>query len=107
MNEIDVNQLVSQLRSMAAQASQTASLEPEPTRGAPDFATLLKQSVDKVNEFQQQASKLAVAFERGDPDTSLVSVMIAREKAGIAFETMTQVRNRLLRAYQDVMSMPM
>jgi len=33
-------------------------------------------------------------------------VVIASEKAGIAFEAMTEVRNRLVNAYEDIMKMP-
>ena len=36
----------------------------------------------------------------------LAGVMIARQKASIAFEATLQVRNKLLGAYKDVMSMP-
>jgi len=32
--------------------------------------------------------------------------MITMEKASVSFQAMTQVRNRLLSAYQDIMNMP-
>jgi flagellar hook-basal body complex protein FliE len=83
-------------------------LEPEPG-AAPadgDFSTLLKQSVDQVNAMQQEASKLSSAFSAGDPSVDVTEVMIALQKAGVAFQAMTEVRNRLVSAYQDVMSMP-
>jgi flagellar hook-basal body complex protein FliE len=66
----------------------------------------LKQSIDQVNAMQQEASKLSSAFSAGDPSVDVTEVMIALQKAGVAFQAMTEVRNRLVSAYQDVMSMP-
>jgi flagellar hook-basal body complex protein FliE len=32
--------------------------------------------------------------------------MVAMQKANVSFQAMTQVRNRLVSAYQDIMNMP-
>ena len=37
--------------------------------------------------------------------TPLVDVMLARQKSGLAFQAVTEVRNKLVSAYQDIMSM--
>lgn len=71
-----------------------------------EFSDLMKQSVDKVNDTQMAASKLSSAFSAGDPSVDVTEVMIALQKAGVAFQAMTEVRNRLVSAYQDIMSMP-
>ncbi len=106
MNDINVTQLLTQMRSMTALA-QGQPAEAIGAAGGVDFAALLKGSVDKVNETQQQAGSLQQAFEAGDSQVDLAQVMIAMQKAGIAFQAMTQVRNKLVSAYQDIMSMPM
>jgi flagellar hook-basal body complex protein FliE len=49
---------------------------------------------------------MAVAYEKGDPTIDLPQVMIAAEKASVSFQAMTQVRNRLVSAYEDIMKMP-
>ena len=41
----------------------------------------------------------------GKPDANLQDVMISLQKASISFQTMVQVRNKLVAAYQDVMNM--
>jgi flagellar hook-basal body complex protein FliE len=46
------------------------------------------------------------AYESGQTH-DLASVMIARQKATIAFEATLQARNRLVGAYKDVMNMPL
>jgi len=39
-------------------------------------------------------------------DIALTEVMLAKEKAGIAFEATLQIRNKVLSAYQEIMQMP-
>ena len=70
----------------------------------PSFSDMMKQAVDKVNETQMQASSLRKSFELGE-NVDLAQVMIAAQKSRISFEALTQVRNKLLTAYQDVMNM--
>jgi flagellar hook-basal body complex protein FliE len=41
----------------------------------------------------------------GDPNVNLVDVMIASQKASVAFEATVQVRNKMVEAYQEVMRM--
>lgn len=77
-----------------------------PTESSGEFASLLKQSVDAVNQAQQTSSELAKAFELGEKDVSLAEVMIASQKANVSFQAMVQIRNKLVEAYQDVMNMP-
>jgi flagellar hook-basal body complex protein FliE len=45
-------------------------------------------------------------FETGTSNASLAEVMIQMQKSSLAFEGMTQVRNRLVDAYQEIMNMP-
>lgn len=109
MSNMNVNQLLAQMKTMAAQVEQSsANLNVEGVKNAdkPDFSNLLKQSIDSVNETQMNAGQLSTGFEKGDPDASLAEVMVALEKANVSFQAMTQVRNKLLSAYQEVMNMP-
>ena len=69
------------------------------------FAALLKDSINKVNDLQQNASKMAKQFEMGNPDIQLTDVMLNLQKASLSFQAMTQVRNKLVSAYQDIMNM--
>jgi flagellar hook-basal body complex protein FliE len=105
MSQIDINSVLAQMRAMAAQAQ---SLEPKaaPMAGATDFKTLMSQAFDQVNETQQAAGRMAQAFERGDKDIDVAEVMVALQKADVSFQAISQVRNRLVSAYQDIMNMP-
>ncbi len=77
-----------------------------PEVGAPSFSDMLGQAVNKVNETQQASNQIATAFEMGQGGVDLTEVMIASQKASISFQAMTQVRNKLVQAYQDIMQMP-
>ncbi|PKM12306.1 MAG: flagellar hook-basal body complex protein FliE [Gammaproteobacteria bacterium HGW-Gammaproteobacteria-3] len=105
MSDINVNQLLAQIRTMSIEAAS----KPQQTSQAEqtDFASLLKESIDAVNSTQKTAGKMVNAFETGSSDVSLAEVMVATQKAGISFQAMLQVRNKLVDAYQEVMNMPM
>ncbi|WP_238377473.1 flagellar hook-basal body complex protein FliE [Oceanospirillum linum] len=75
--------------------------------GAPDFSEMLKAAIDKVNETQKTASALRESYEMGDPEVDITQVMIASQKSTVAFEAMSQVRNKLVSAYQEIMRMPL
>ncbi|WP_184080235.1 flagellar hook-basal body complex protein FliE [Sphingobium subterraneum] len=70
-----------------------------------DFTQALKGALEKVNQLQNDSSAAATAFERGET-TDIAAVMLAKQKASIGFEATLQVRNKLLSAYKDIMSMP-
>lgn len=103
-NSINPDTLLMQMRAMAAQAqskpTQTGSAE-----GAADFQSLLKQSINNVNDAQMESKKLGDAFQSGDPNVQVSEVMVAMQKSSVSFQAMLQVRNKLVSAYQDVMNM--
>jgi flagellar hook-basal body complex protein FliE len=107
MKEIDTGNMLAQLRANAAiaQNNLTPASTDQAPQGADSFSSLLQQSIDKVNDLQQQSGSLGKAFELGDPNVSLAEVMIAKEKAGVAFQSVLQVRKKLMEAYKEVMSM--
>ena len=72
---------------------------------AAGFGDALRSALNQVNEAQSQASSISEAYERGQT-TDIAAVMLARQQAQIGFEATLQVRNRLLTAYKDIMSMP-
>ena len=79
--------------------------EPTALPEGQNFASALKNSLDNVNTGQQQANDLAKAFEMGDPNANIQDVMLSLQKANVSFQTMVQVRNKLVTAYQDIMNM--
>ena len=103
MDTNGIDQLLSQLNATAALASGKTA--PTAKAGAADFAGMLKSAVEGVNNVQQDADKLAQAFQAGDSEANIQDVMVSLQKANLSFQTMVQVRNRLVTAYQDIMNM--
>jgi flagellar hook-basal body complex protein FliE len=99
-----------ELRSLAAEAQRAPPVGQGATAsggaGAADFGSVLKASIGEVNNLQQSATALATAFEQGQPGVDITRVMVEAQKASLAFRAMSEVRNRLVNAYQDVMNMP-
>ena len=108
MNEINTDYLLSQIRTLNAEL-EAPNATPNATTaepGAPAFGSLLQQTLDSVNEAQQTARELKLAFEAGSTDKTLAEVMIASQKADVSFRAMAEVRNKLITAYQEIMNMP-
>jgi flagellar hook-basal body complex protein FliE len=70
-----------------------------------DFTDALKSALQQVDGLQNKAGEAASAFESGQT-TDIAAVMLAKQQASIGFEATLQVRNKLLSAYKDIMSMP-
>ncbi|PPC92113.1 MAG: flagellar hook-basal body complex protein FliE [Methylobacter sp.] len=105
MSDVNINQVLAQMRSMSLEASNKP--QESDSEGGSDFALLLKQSIDSVNSTQKQAGQLKREFETGNTDVSLAEVMIASQKASVSFQAMLQVRNKLVDAYQEIMNIPL
>ena len=102
-----VDQLLGQMRAAQGLASKISSRigAEAPEEKRPEFAAVLKSSIEQVNATQKQAESMAVAFETGAKDVQLHDVMISLSKANVSFQQMVQVRNRLVSAYHDIMNM--
>jgi flagellar hook-basal body complex protein FliE len=107
MSQMEIDRVLSQIRSLSAQIRpQEAAKSAVPQAGGAEFANLLKQGVDQVNQAQHSASATAAAFERGVAGVELPQVMLEMQKASVSFRALTEVRNRLVNAYQEIMNMP-
>jgi len=69
------------------------------------FGDYIQTAVEAVNETQMNAAEMRDAYERGE-DVPLTDVVLSMQKSSLAFEATLQVRNKLLKAYNDVLSMP-
>jgi flagellar hook-basal body complex protein FliE len=108
MSSMQIQQVLAEMRALQARAAGTPAEIAAPgtqATGTPDFASLMKDSVDRIAAMQNQASALAGAYETGDKSVDLTKVMLEVQKADLAFRAMTQVRNKLVDAYTQVMNM--
>jgi flagellar hook-basal body complex protein FliE len=103
MSGVEMTRLLTEMQRLAAIADRRPEVAAHDSGG---FADLLQSSIDAVNHAQNTATDMAAALERGDKSVTLPEVMIALQKASLSFQAMTEVRNRLVNAYQEVMNMP-
>lgn len=113
---VDINRLLQEMRSIKEQSQAFGNVNgvqndvPDTQRtqqvNGPKFTDVFSQAIDKVNEIQQTSGATASAYVKGDPSVDITDVMIASQKSSIAFQAMTQVRNKVVEAYKDVMNMP-
>jgi len=106
MSQIEVSNLLSQMRQLSSQAKFPEQSLTAATPVKTDFSNLLKQSISSVADAQTNAGKLAAGFERGDAGADLGRTMVAINKADLSLNTLTQVRNKLVDAYNNIMNMP-
>jgi flagellar hook-basal body complex protein FliE len=105
MSSMAIQQVLAEMRALHARAAGAPAETQAPGAQPTDFANLLKGTMDRIATMQNQATSLADAYEAGDKSVDLTKVMLEVQKAGLAFRAMTEVRNKLTDAYQQVMNM--
>ena len=75
-----------------------------PGQGEGTFKDLLKGLVDKVDSLQKDADASIKGLVSGEV-TDVHNVAIKMEEAGVAFDLMVEIRNKLLEAYQEISKM--
>ena len=103
LNQIQSNRVrLDDLRLEDAKAS-------EPTRvnetSDTSFSEVAKNALSEVIAVQEKSKALREAYDRGE-DVPLTSVVLAMQRSSLAFESTLQVRNKVLKAYEDILNMP-
>ncbi|MET3288489.1 flagellar hook-basal body complex protein FliE [Brevibacillus fluminis] len=70
------------------------------------FGDYLSNALDNVNEAQVTSDKLTQQFAAGQVQ-DVHQVTIAGQKATILLQLTTQVRNKVIESYQEIMRMPL
>jgi flagellar hook-basal body complex protein FliE len=71
-----------------------------------DFGKIFADAVGSVEQYREKAETAANGFMNGETE-EIHQVILAGQRAEIAFETFLQVRNKVVQAYQEVMRMQM
>lgn len=101
-----INSTLNALQSVAAQANGQSLIQQGKSASAAGFMGELHSSLRRVNEIQQAGKAKMQAFQLGVPGIELNDVMVDIQKASISMQMTTQVRNKLVHAYKEVMNMP-
>jgi len=106
-SQANIQSMLATLRSHSAQA---AGLEEKssPAVGSTartDFSQSIQRVLNQVNDLQMQSDDLVDRYQRGE-SVPLTEVVLASQKSSLAFEATLQVRNKVLKAYEDILNMP-
>jgi flagellar hook-basal body complex protein FliE len=91
---------------LVAPVTPTRPDAPATAGNSNSFSSTLTKAMQEVNDLQNASQNQQRAFILGQTN-DIHSVMIATQKASVALELTTQVRNKVLEAYQEVMKMTM
>lgn len=96
--------MVDNIKGLTTGAPTAASLTKSAsgTESKDSFSSVLKDSINKVNDLQTEADKAIQGLAKGEVK-NIHETMIAIEKANLSFNMMLQVRNKLLAAYDEVL----
>ena len=106
----NINSLLGQIRDYQTQAQLGVSLKPDAvsetsSKETVGFGEAVKGALNQVNSLQQASEVQKVSYELGKTD-SLPNVVLSMQKASLAFEATVQVRNKVLKAYEEILNMP-
>ena len=82
--------------------ARSQQVEAQPTIS---FAGQLTAALDRISDTQNSAKAQAEKFSLGEPGVALNDVMTDLQKSSVSLQMGVQVRNKLVAAYQDIMSM--
>ena len=92
-------------QSDAAGGMNAPSVDKDKSAQKTGFGDMIRQTIENVNESSQKAKELSSAYERGE-SVPLTDVVMAMQKSSLSFEATLQVRNKVLKAYEDILNMP-
>ncbi len=98
-------QILEKNQALQRVSQNVASPAAQPASDRGSFGSTMQGVLDSINGAQVKAGDISAAYERGET-VDIAKVMLARQEASIGFEATLQVRNKLLSAYKDIMSMP-
>lgn len=69
-----------------------------------DFKDFLLNSIEKLNSYESEAKEMGFKLAVGEVD-NIHEVMIASQKAEIALQFASEVKNKVMDAYKEIMRM--
>ncbi len=115
-DRMDIQNVLAQMRTMKLQSQGPDALARmdqaattrvgEPAAPERSFGDLMTNALDTVNDLQKESGRLSSAIEQGEQGVTLTQAMIASQKASVAFQAVSEARNKLVSAYEKIMNMP-
>ena len=101
-DKMDLKAINAQIATAVASSPAAASAQ---SGAGSDFSSSLDAALKAVSRGQSQAEELQRQFAMENPNVGLEDAVVAMSKASISFAAAVQVRNRLVQAYEQIMTM--
>ncbi len=106
----NVQSVLTQIRQYQADIADGVDITSQPLNisagtGSTGFAESIKTALQEVNMTQQTAAAMKSGYEQGS-DIPLTDVVMSIQKSSLAFEATLQIRNKVLKAYEEIINMP-
>ena len=105
----NIEAVLGQIRNYQTQAQDAASKTTLGMnaigRDSVSFGDAVKGAIQEVNAKAMESKALRNAYEHGE-NVPLTDVVIGMQKSSLAFEATLQIRNKVLKAYEDILHMP-
>ena len=108
ISQSNIQSMLETLRAYQTQSAGTVNPTETSKTGQveqPTFFNAVQSAIDRVNATDKKADAMADAYERGE-EVPLTDVVLAMQKSSLAFEATLQVRNKVMKAYEEIMNMP-
>jgi flagellar hook-basal body complex protein FliE len=108
ISNANIQSMMETLRAYQTQSANNTSATQETGTskvGQPSFFDSVKNALDKVNDADIKADAMSDAYDRGE-EVPLTEVVLSMQKSSLAFEATLQVRNKVMKAYEEIMNMP-
>ena len=104
IREMDMNKVeLGNLYALLAPAAPGRTAAPGADKA--DFGKILDKTLGAVSAEQSRSEQLQNRYQMGDPKVSLEETMLSMQTANVSFQSLVQVRNRMVSAYHDIMNM--
>ncbi|WP_024527748.1 flagellar hook-basal body complex protein FliE [Serratia fonticola] len=101
-----MNNVLEQMQLQASQIKETKQVYNQAEKPQPlNFTDMLLQSISNISDLQIETQQQSQKYMTGVPGIGLNDVMVSLQKSSIALNLGTQVRNKLVNAYQEIMNM--
>jgi len=92
------------MRQLAGQAANHVTRSEESDSGEGGFGQIFRSSLEKINGLQQKADEQVTAVQSGR-SADMIDAIVALEEADMSFQLLLQVRNKAVKAYEQIMQM--
>ncbi len=109
ISHTNIQSMIETLRAPQTQATgvngPANAVPPSKLEGQPEFFKSVQNALDSVNDTQLKSRAMQEAYDRGE-EVPLTEVVLSMHKSARAFEATWHVLNKVMKAYEEIMNMP-